>query len=861
MSRTVIAVAALFLASAAAAQNCDLGSNAGKGTCQMTLDASGKSLCSLSVTNSGTAVCNGNYVAAWGTLDPGTVTNVSGTGILSTCSMAGTVQLPFPFLSYTQVNSAWVCGGQNVALQPGQTATMTATVSPAPGFMGGPIFGGQFGVASVFTFKQTGTPVNGTISSTGSTPIFILLTNCTTSPTSAGTAPSAIPYEISWGATTGGGPYEVQESTAPDFSNATSVNETNTFHFFQHTVTSATTFYYRVRPVNCSGSAGTFGGNTQIVVLPPQSPSSHDFDLVVPVGTTQQISQDVQFKGLTPNAQFTATVDEPFLSVTPSSGTVPASGTLTVTVKANPNGLPNGASTATVTINLPNGKGQIAPNDSRSTSTTVSVSLTQPVTSTPKSGPPNDALIVPAVAHLEGAATFRSDVRITNTGTTANTYLLSFTPQNSDGTTTGKQTNVTVGGGQTIALNDILKDYFGFADPSAQSGGVLDIRLVSGTAGTTFVASRTYAATANGTYGQFVPAVPLSKFLKTGAGSLTLTQVSQSDKFRSNLGFVEALGFPASIRIRVFNAIGTLLGEFPLTGADALKPFEFRQLSQFLATKNLTNVPDARIEVINDSPNAGITTYASVLDQVTQDPLLVSPIQQANLSANRYVLPGMADFASSFSNFHSDVRIYNGSATTVNATATFYPQGNGAPIAQSISIAPNEIKIYNNVLPGLFNTTGGGAIVVTTPNNVPLIVSGRTYSNADAGGTFGQFIPAVTPADGIGNGDSPLQVLQLEQSANFRSNLGLNELTGNPVTVRVTLIPAGSKTAAVLPDITLNPNEFRQLNSVFAQAYAGQNVYNGRATIQVVGGAGRVTAYGSVVDASTSDPTYVPAQK
>ena len=77
----------------------------------------------------------------------------------------------------------------------------------------------------------------------------------------------------------------------------------------------------------------------------------------------------------------------------------------------------------------------------------------------------------------------------------------------------------------------------------------------------------------------------------------------------------------------------------------------------------------------------------------------------------------------------------------------------------------------------------------------------------------------------------------------------------------MTLIPSGSKTAAILADITLQPNEFKQLNSVFAQAYAGQNVYNGRATVAVVGGSGRVTAYGSVVDNLTSDPTYVPAQK
>ena len=186
MVRTVFTVGTLFLALAAAAQNCDLGTNVGKGTCQMMLDANGKSQCTLSVTNSGTAACTGDWVAAWGTLDPGTVTNVHGSGIFSNCSMVGTVQLPFPFLTYTQVTNAWVCGGQGLALQPGATATLNATVGPAPGFMGGPVFSGQFGVASVFSFNRTGPPVNGTVSASGSTPIFINLTSCTISPTSAG---------------------------------------------------------------------------------------------------------------------------------------------------------------------------------------------------------------------------------------------------------------------------------------------------------------------------------------------------------------------------------------------------------------------------------------------------------------------------------------------------------------------------------------------------------------------------------------------------------------------------------------------------------------------------------------------------
>ena len=39
------------------------------------------------------------------------------------------------------------------------------------------------------------------------------------------------------------------------------------------------------------------------------------------------------------------------------------------------------------------------------------------------------------------------------------------------------------------------------------------------------------------------------------------------------------------------------------------------------------------------------------------------------------------------------------------------------------------------------------------------------------------------------------------------------------------------------------------------------NTYNARIIVRVTSGSGRVTAYGSVVDNLTSDPTYVPAQK
>jgi hypothetical protein len=55
----------------------------------------------------------------------------------------------------------------------------------------------------------------------------------------------------------------------------------------------------------------------------------------------------------------------------------------------------------------------------------------------------------------------------------------------------------------------------------------------------------------------------------------------------------------------------------------------------------------------------------------------------------------------------------------------------------------------------------------------------------------------------------------------------------------------------------LGANQFVQFP---LSSFGAGNVYNGRVTVSVTGGTGRVTAYGSVIDQVTQDPTFVPAQ-
>ena len=116
----------------------------------------------------------------------------------------------------------------------------------------------------------------------------------------------------------------------------------------------------------------------------------------------------------------------------------------------------------------------------------------------------------------------------------------------------------------------------------------------------------------------------------------------------------------------------------------------------------------------------------------------------------------------------------------------------------------------------------------------------------------------MTPNESIALGNRPLQILQVEESASFRSNIGIAEVTGAPVTVELTIIPADSKVSSVIR-VSMAANQVRQFNALLRQS-GFTDAHNARVSVRVVAGQGRVTAYASVVDNVTADPTFVPAQ-
>ncbi|HVG24090.1 MAG TPA: hypothetical protein VND45_08060 [Thermoanaerobaculia bacterium] len=685
-----------------------------------------------------------------------------------------------------------------------------------------------------------------------------------------GRALSGTTYNVRWEPVPRAARYEVQESTTADFANAQTFLTYTPFRAFSHTVSGAPVqYFYRVRALSsCNDAPGPFSDVVDVYVVSAQT-NSATAELG---GTAEVVVQKIFVPGGTTPVQFTARTDKPWLMVTPTSGTLPPSG-ITLTVTANPIALKLGTNTGTVQLAYSNAvRNGVGTNDGPSQSNfPMSVSLVTPVMPEGKGAPPPDALIFPAVGHAAGAndSLFETDVRLTNLGAQTTKYDLWFTPSGTLGTESSATTTIEVSPNETVALDDIVANVFG--DGTVGSAiGMLEVRPLgtSQSSGAFFGAvidsamrqlqtaasSRTYNFTPNGTFGQFVPAIPFAQFV--GRGSvLSLTQVAQSNRFRANFGFLEASGSPADMIVRVYDTANTLLASIPVS----LRGMEHRQLNGLLAQNGITTLDDGRVEVEVTGGDGKVSAYVSEIDNATNDPLMVAPVVKGRTRANRYVIPGMAYLRSGSAFWNTDLRIFNADAKSTTARLTFHPMGNPtASIARDITLDAGEIEVLNNVLVTLFGVTGdaGGSIVVTTPEETSLTVTARTF-NQTSNGTYGQYLAGVTVEDAVGLGDRALQILQVEQSSRFRTNIGLTETSGKPVTVEVTLVAPDSIATAVVT-IPLAANEFRQMGlNEFALPDA---IYNGRVTVKVVEGEGRVMANGSAIDSITQDPTYIPAQ-
>ena len=197
----------------------------------------------------------------------------------------------------------------------------------------------------------------------------------------------------------------------------------------------------------------------------------------------------------------------------------------------------------------------------------------------------------------------------------------------------------------------------------------------------------------------------------------------------------------------------------------------------------------------------------------------------------------------------TDLRVFNGSTSTASVTLIFTPSGaNGYTefAAVNLSIAPRQLVVLDDVVRATLQTRGLGQLEIRGDTD-RVIVNSRTYTSVgDA--TYGELIPAFdTTAAG---GD---EIVPLQNSSAFRSNVGIAEVAGSAGVVRFTFFDAAGATVGST-DVPIAPFGHAQI----PVPVAGVNL---RAEVSIVSGAPLVFAYGSVIDNRSGDAMTIPAER
>ena len=230
-----------------------------------------------------------------------------------------------------------------------------------------------------------------------------------------------------------------------------------------------------------------------------------------------------------------------------------------------------------------------------------------------------DSLLVATSANLEGLNDTRwtTDLELHNPGeqpASVKVELLRRDQANPD----PDEATVNLGAGESRRLANPLQELFA-------SSGAAALRLTP-SGGELAASSRTYNTAATGTFGQFIPGVPLGEAIATGEQA-RLVQLSRSaDRgkgFRSNVGLVNLGDEGITVVIDLYRSDGTNLGQTSV----ALRAWEHRQLTDVFGIVTGGDVEGGYAVLQSGTPGARLVAYASVVDNRSGDPIYIPAVR------------------------------------------------------------------------------------------------------------------------------------------------------------------------------------------------------------------------------------------
>ncbi|MFN8008996.1 MAG: fibronectin type III domain-containing protein [Terriglobia bacterium] len=225
--------------------------------------------------------------------------------------------------------------------------------------------------------------------------------------------------------------------------------------------------------------------------------------------------------------------------------------------------------------------------------------------------------ILPSAAHAGGiaGAFFTTDVAISNVGNSLAQSSLKFLGNNRDGRT-GTEVGIQLGGGKAITYYDVLSSVFGL-NSNNDFGAVL---LKSSSSAFSIVTQTSTPAEGGGTFGLSVPAISASQLIGSGV-SRSIPGIREDTSFRTNLVLCNGAEIPIDIDVAIISDSGSELAR----GSFSLYPLGMTQTRVVLDLGLNGNLRHARLELSTPTPGGAFTAYATVIDNVTNDPRTLLP--------------------------------------------------------------------------------------------------------------------------------------------------------------------------------------------------------------------------------------------
>ena len=230
--------------------------------------------------------------------------------------------------------------------------------------------------------------------------------------------------------------------------------------------------------------------------------------------------------------------------------------------------------------------------------------------------PPESFLsFIPAVALAGGASGsfFQTDVEISNAGDDDAEVTFAWLPRGEDNPNPLVSAAYVLAAGESRFFDNALAEIFGLG-----SDAVGALRLTSSDESVIGMSRIKNVATGDvGTFGAGIPAIRTGEMIRSGERR-RITFLSETTTERANVGCVNGTDRPIQVQVGIHDTDGTTLAVRSMR----LGPYANDQINRVLQPWRPMR---GYVDVWSESDGALFTCYGSVVDNLTNDPMIVLP--------------------------------------------------------------------------------------------------------------------------------------------------------------------------------------------------------------------------------------------